>query len=113
MQPELPIAIRGTVSVKDEDRATVLLNDCTLLITDDRYTDTAAKCLYLRVPHANAPIVAQAFSIIGKAQSGASVILYDLDKKQYVKAVGCYADLTDSLVKSLSDLLGAENVAIK
>lgn len=110
--PETPITVRGTISVKDEERATVILNDCAMLIPDERYASAMQK-LYLRVPSANAPVVSHALSLLGNAETGASVVLYDMATKQYVKAVGRYANVTDALLKRLSDLLGDGNVVVK
>ncbi len=110
--PETPIAVRGTISVKDEERATVLLNDCTLLIADERFSAAPQK-LYLRVPFADAPITRQALALLGKEKGGAAVVLYDMSTKQYVKAVGQYANVTDALLQKLSVLLGDGNVVVK
>lgn len=110
--PETPVVIRGTVSVKDEERTTVLLNDCAMLLSDEQFA-TTPKTLFLRVPTANAPIVAQALAMIGTGKSGAEVVLYTMDTKQYSKAVGRFANVTDALIERLTALLGDGNVAIK
>ena len=110
--PETPITVRGTISVKDEERATVIVNDCSALLSDDRFSATSQK-LYLRVPSASSPVVKSALALLGDADSGAAVVLYDVSAKQYVKAVDRYANLTEALLKKLFDLLGEGNVVIK
>lgn len=111
--PETPVAVRGTISIKDEERPKILLNDCKMLLANDHFIEDKPKKLYLRVPSVDSPLSAEALSLIGHYQSGSEVIFYDMAAKQYVKAVGRHAEVTDALMQKLSILLGNENVALK
>ena len=110
---ETPVAVRGTISIKDEEKPKILLNDCRLLLSNGDYAEAKAQKLYLRVASVHDPQTAQALALIGKPSDGAEVVLYDRTAKQYVKAVGCRATVTDALLAKLAALLGRENVALK
>ena len=111
--PETPVVIRGTISVKDEERANILLNDCRPLLSDEHFAEEKKQKVYLRVPSVNSPQAAQALSLLGNPETGAEVVFYDLSTKQYVKAVDRRAAVTDLLLQKLKALLGSENVAVK
>ena len=111
--PETPVAVRGTISIKDEEKPKILLNDCKILLPNADYVAEKAQTLYLRVPSVSDPQTAQALALIGQPKDGAEVVLYDGMTKQYVKAVGRRAAVTDALVEKLAALLGRENVAVK
>ena len=110
---ETPVVIRGTISDKDEDRANILLNDCKLLLTDEQFASKKEKKLYLRVSSVRAPQALQALRCIELSPGNTEVVLYDMTAKQYVKAVGRRAAVTDVLLEHLSSVLGEGNVAVQ
>ena len=111
--PETPVAVRGTISIKDEEKPKILLNDCKILLPNADYVAEKTQKLYLRVASVEDPQTAQALALIGQPKDGAEIVLYDRTTKQYVKAVGRRAAVTDALLEQLVMLLGKENVAVK
>ena len=108
---ETPVFVRGTVSVKDDEKPKILLNDCRVLVSNEHYVKEKNKKLYLRVPSIDSPQAVQALAVIGQTKQGAEVVLYDMSLKRYVKAVDRFAAVTDPLLDTLQNLLGKENVA--
>ncbi len=109
---ETPVMISGTLSVKDDEPPKVLLNDCLPLVPNEKFSMDKPKKLYLRVPSISSLETKKSLAIVGKGGE-VEVILYDMQTKQYVKAVGYKANVTDMLVASLSALLGQDNVVFK
>ena len=109
---ENPVAINGTLSVKDDEPPQVLLNNCIPLLPNDRFASDKPKTLYLRVPSVSSKETEKALYLIGK-NGNAEVVLYDMQTGKYVKAVGYKANVTDTLTASLSAMFGADNVVIK
>ncbi len=110
---ETPVIISGTVSIKDDEKAKILLNNCSLLIADSDFLEQAPKKLYLRVPSISSSITEDVLALIEKQNSGSEIFLYDLETGKYVKAVGRYAFVTEVLLQRLRALLGDDNVVFK
>lgn len=110
---ETPIAVKGTVSVRDDEKAKILLNDCILLVADENFSEKVPKNLYLRVPSIASPVTEKVLDIIGLQSNGAAVVLYDMQTEKYTKAVGRYAAINEGLLQKLRDLLGDSNVVAK
>lgn len=110
---ESAVVIGGTISIKDDELPKILLNSCTLLIPNDRYESEKNKTLYLRVPSISDKVTEKALALIGKSNSGAEVVLFDMQTAKYVKAVGYKAAPSDTLLNSLRSLLGNDNVVEK
>ena len=110
---ETPVVIKGTVSVREDEKAKIILNACELLISDEKFIDSHPKNLFLRVPFAASPTTNAALEIIGKQSSGSEVVIYDMQTGKYAKAVGTYANVNDMLLKKLKALLGEDNVVAK
>ncbi|MBE6680625.1 MAG: DNA polymerase III subunit alpha, partial [Ruminococcaceae bacterium] len=110
---ESAVVLGGTVSVKDDEPPKILLNSCVPLIPNESYSDKKPQTLYIKVPSAHAKVTETALSLIGKSNSGADVVLFDVQTGKYVKAVGYKATLSNTLLNSLSGLFGSENIVIK
>ncbi len=110
---ESAVVLGGTVSIRDDEPPKILLNSCTPLIPNDRFDSEKPKILYLRVPSVDSPQIQKALSIIAKSQNGADIVLYDMQTKKYVKAVGYKAMLSDKLLNLLAEMFGDGSVVVK
>ncbi len=110
---ESTVSINGTISLKDDEPPKVLLNQCIPLIPNENFVEEKPQTLFLRVASIDSTDVTRALALIGNGKNGAEVVLYDISKKKYVKAIGYKAKLSDTLLHSLISLLGKDNVVVK
>ena len=110
---ESPVAVRGTVSVRDEERPKLLMSSCERLLTDAEFASDKPKTLYLRVASTSAPAAVQALAELRRAPGDRPVVLYDLSTARYVRLADCKVYISDSLCGTLADLLGKDNVVVK
>ena len=110
---ESPVVVRGTVSVRDEERPKILMNSCERLLTDTEFAADKPKTLYLRVASTNTPAAVQALAELRRAPGDRPVVLYDLSQSRYVRLADCKVYISDSLCGTLAALLGKDNVVVK
>lgn len=110
---EAPVVVRGTVSVRDEERPKILMNSCERLLTDTEFAADKPKTLYLRVASTDTPAAVQALAELRRAPGDRPVVLYDLSQARYVRLADCKVYISDSLCGTLAALLGKDNVVVK
>lgn len=110
---ETPVVVRGTVSVKDEEKPRILMNACERLLTDAEFAKGKPKTLYLRVASIDAPAARQAVTVLRQSPGDCPVVLYDLSKAHYVRLTDCAVRISDTLCAELRSLLGKDNVVAK
>lgn len=110
---ESAIAARGTISVKEEENAKILLNSCEALLTDQEFADGGPKSLYLRLPNLQDLMFSRTVAYLERYPGKDAVVFYDMSTKRYQRAVTLTVAADASLVKKLCEVLGDENVALK
>ncbi len=111
--PEMPLAVSGTISARDDEKPKLILNAAQRLIANDKFLSAAGKSLYLRVSSIDAPETAEVLSILRENGGDIPVIFYEVKNKRYVKASGVGALATEALLNRLSALIGERNVALQ
>ena len=110
---ESPIVVRGTVSVRDEEKPKILMNSCERLLTDDEFAKDRPQTLYLRVASTDTPAAVQALAELRRAPGDRPVVLYDISHARYVRLADCKVHISDSLCGTLAALLGPDNVVVR
>ena len=110
---ESPIVVRGTISVRDEEKPKILMNSCERLLTDDEFAKDRPQTLYLRVASTDTPAAAQALAELRRAPGDRPVVLYDISHARYVRLADCKVHISDSLCGTLAALLGPDNVVVR
>lgn len=110
---ESPLVIRGTISVREEDKPKILMNNCGKLLTDAEFAIDRPKTLYLRVSDMHTPAAKEAIDVLQRAPGDRPVVLYDLSQARYVRLSDCRVHISDSLCGTLASLLGSDNVVVK
>ena len=122
------IRVAGTLSIKEDERPTVLVSGVAPLSDDHTAVAVQAetkrqaeprmarpqnpKILYLRVPSLDAPACRKALNMVEIFDGTLPVSLYDASRSVYQKLdVGF--DLTDFTLNELISILGKENVVLK
>ena len=109
---ESPVVVGGTISLKDDEPPKILLNRCVPLIQNEKFT-SSPQTLYLRVPSIDSELTKRVLALLEKQGTGADIVLYDMTAKNYVKAVGYKAVISDTLLHQLVAILGEDNFALK
>ena len=110
---ESPIVVRGTISVRDEEKPKILMNSCERLLTDDEFAKDRPQTLYLRVASTDTPAAVQALAELRRAPGDRPVVLYDISHARYVRLADCKVHISDSLCGTLAALLGPDNVVVR
>ena len=110
---ESPIVVRGTISVRDEEKPKILMNSCERLLTDDEFAKDRPQTLYLRVASTDTPAAVQALAELRRAPGDRPVVLYDISHERYVRLADCKVHISDSLCGTLAALLGPDNVVVR
>ena len=110
---ESPIVVRGTISVRDEEKPKILMNSCERLLTDDEFAKDRPQTLYLRVASTDTPAAVQALDELRRAPGDRPVVLYDISHARYVRLADCKVHISDSLCGTLAALLGPDNVVVR
>ena len=110
---ESPIVVRGTISVRDEEKPKILMNSCERLLTDDEFAKDRPQTLYLRVASTDTPAAVQALAELRHAPGDRPVVLYDISHARYVRLADCKVHISDSLCGTLAALLGPDNVVVR
>ena len=110
---ESPIVVRGTISVRDEEKPKILMNSCERLLTDDEFAKDRPQTLYLRVASTDTPAAVQALAELRRAPGDRPVVLYDISRARYVRLADCKVHISDSLCGTLAALLGPDNVVVR
>ena len=110
---ESPIVVRGTISVRDEEKPKILMNSCERLLTDEEFAKDRPQTLYLRVASTDTPAAVQALAELRRAPGDRPVVLYDISHERYVRLADCKVHISDSLCGTLAALLGPDNVVVR
>ncbi len=78
--PEMPLAVSGTISARDDEKPKLILNAAQRLIANDKFLSAAGKSLYLRVSSIDAPETAEVLSILRENGGDIPVIFYEVKK---------------------------------
>ena len=112
------ILVEGHVSLKEDEAPKIIFSKGEHLRTNGEFAESAppkkaekgpAK-LYLKVPSMNSVKTTQTLTLLQDRKGSVEVILYDSEKKKYVKANGYATTITDKLLVTLKELLGESNV---
>lgn len=117
---DVAVLIEGTVSVREEEDAKIIVNKITLLIENNAYQNDCVikklpkefSKLFLRVTSIEDASYVKAKNIIRLSKGRTSVVFYDSAKKQYLP---CEDEilLDTEIYNNLIKLLGEENVVLK
>ena len=122
IQEDSAVFVEGTVSVREDEDAKILVNKISLLIENNAYKTDANKSLkklpksfskiYLRVPSLMDDSYAKTKNIIHQNAGNTNVIFYDSSTSKYVPCDRGMT-LTEQNYNLLIDILGEENVVPK
>ena len=109
---ESAIVARGTVSIKDDENAKILVNSCEPLWSDTEYDDQIPKTLYLQLQNLSDLLFSRTLDYLKTKPGKDEVVFYDLSTKQYRKVSGLKVSAAATLEK-LREVLGEQNVVVK
>ncbi len=107
ISPDKPLVVSGKVSVKDETKQII----CEKIEFIDDYFNNYS--LYIKVKSLNNTLTNKAFDLLKVHKGSSPVFVYCEDTKKMLKADKYNCDLSDELIKKLTDLLGKENIVKK
>ncbi len=124
--PDSVVAIEGTLSLREDEPAKIILNSVKDLpdnnkkrtveptVQNDVETVSgSAKRVYIRVPGKDSPEARRVLSFIEIFTGESTVFFYDTLTSKYIKLNNIGLALNDFTLRELYSLIGKENVAIK
>lgn len=109
--PDRAVAVSGTLSVRDDKGAELLVNDVKSadIAVDARY---GAK-LYIRVPSIDSQLFISAMSICAESRGDTPlIVVLQSDGKKLMAPRSKFVSVKNGLIDRLADLLGNENVKL-
>ena len=106
------VAVRGTVSVKDDD-VSVIASAVIPLEENGDGTDAAGRTLYIKIDDIGSPLYESVHEKILCSKGETPVVFYSTKQKKYFKENGILADVSAPSIEELKALAGDEAVVLK
>ncbi|MBR3639756.1 MAG: hypothetical protein IKN50_04035, partial [Clostridia bacterium] len=108
-----PIAINGTVSVKDDDVSLIVNSVVSLEENDTEKRGTDSRVLYIKIDRIGSELYNLLHEIILCENGAVPVIFYIAEEKRYIKENGLVTSASDALLKKLRSVAGDGAVVLK
>ncbi len=106
------VAVKGTVSVKDDDVSVIASSVLQLEENGDESVRDGGK-LYVKVDDAGSAVYNSVREVLLKSKGNTPVVFYSTERKKYFRETGLAVTPTDKLIKELTSVAGDGAVVLK